>query len=93
MTEEYRYLDTSKLSTFYCEVDKCNVVQRLKQENENEKKAYNECMYYLNCMTEQRNKLKLALEEIRELIKDYPYIEIQAVEKIRDKIDEVLGND
>ena len=55
------------------ELCKCDDVQdcyykqfkRLEQENKEEKKAYNECMHYLACMTEQRNKLKTALEEIR----------------------------
>ena len=45
---------------------KSQTICDLKQENENDKKLYTECMHYLACMTEQRNKLKLALEEIRD---------------------------
>lgn len=56
-------------------------VLRLEQENKEEKKAYNECMYYLACMTEQRNKLKIALEEIREilLLPDMPEVKEQMI--------------
>lgn len=65
-------------------------LQRLKQENENEKKAYNECLYYLNCMTEQRNKLKLALEEIRNDIMTNKSVCTECI-KIAKRIDEVLN--
>lgn len=50
-------------------------VFELEQENKEEKKAYNECMHYLACMTEQRNKLKTALEEIREIAEKYKNME------------------
>lgn len=53
MTEEYRYLDTSRLSTFYCEVDKCDIVQRLKQENEALRNQCNKCKQYA---IEQNNR-------------------------------------
>lgn len=74
----------------FCEIDKQN--KKLKQENENEKKAYNECMYYLACMTEQRNKLKSALEEIKERVDVYRNVmqDSQIMTEIYDKINEVL---
>lgn len=46
-------------------------ILRLQAENEEFKKENKENLHYLACMTEQRNKLKLALEEIREIAENY----------------------
>ena len=86
------------------------LIEDLKQENENLKKEVKqigsnfikkgdyarELENYLACMTEQRNKLKLALEEIRDYINtlssvDSDFINTETYLRITDKISEVLN--
>lgn len=68
----------------------------LKEEIKKEKEIYKENVHYLACMTSQRNKLKLALEEIREINKKWlsrwlnDPDERYGFEEIKSKINEVL---
>lgn len=58
--------DTVVNKFFNSETDKT----RLQAENEELKKRDKENLHYLACMTSQRNKLKLSLEEIREIMQE-----------------------
>ena len=62
----------------------------LRKENEELKKEIKENLHYLACMTEQRNKLKLALEEIKVISDDYNLTVNKRRKQIADKISEVL---
>jgi len=77
--------------------------ERLKEEIKKEKEIYKENVHYLACMTSQRNKLKLALEEIRDIAGNIDDIDkwieqnlmpsqvCERIEKINNKINEVLN--
>ena len=77
-------------------------INELEQENKEEKKAYNECVHYLACMTEQRNKLKTALEEIKRITEEDRNCMnselaccclCDKLDLIKDKINGVLGDE
>ena len=71
MTEEIinlRNLIQNKGDIFYCEVDKCNVVKSLQQENEKLKEGYNKRGELMKIAAIQRENYKQALEEIKEIV-------------------------
>ena len=67
------------------------VIEELEQENK-------ENIHYLACMTEQRNKLKSALEEIKSIVDKFDYWSSNLSEasdlisEVKDKINEVLND-
>jgi len=67
--------------------------ERLKKEIKKEKEIYKENVHYLACMTSQRNKLKIALEEIREIAEENSTCagyDCWSMLRVLDKISEVL---